>query len=136
MKTSFQKLKTTYNLLPFCSNAEGLDDEYDEEDDIMPQQQEQTVQSRQLNDGPNPLLEIFNAVSNILLRSVTKAAQQSGSQLIRLDRNGGLKGDAGDDDDDGEDVTESAYGNYKLFLYEVVTKSTHDKYKRELNSQG
>lgn len=79
----------------------------------MQTQREQNVQSRQLSDGFNPLLQIFNAITNALTKSAASAAQKSGSQLIGLDRNEELKGDNGGVDDD-ENVTETAYGNYRI----------------------
>lgn len=89
----------------------GLDD--DDEDDVLPQQQQrQIVQSRQLSDGYNPLLQIFNAITGALTKSAASAAQKTGAQLIGFDRNEELKGDNGGVDDD-ENVTETANGNNK-----------------------
>lgn len=79
----------------------------------MIQQQRQSVQSRQLSDGFNPLMQIFNAVSSVLTKSAASAAQKSGSQLIGFDHNEALKGDAGGVDDN-DIVTES--GNYDTLL--------------------
>lgn len=90
-----------------------VDDNDGDEDDAMQTQQRQNVQSRQLSDGSNPLLLIFNAVTNVLTRSAASAAQKTGAQLIGLDRNEELKGDNGGVDDD-ENVTETAYGNYRI----------------------
>lgn len=87
----------------------GLDD--DDDDDATQTQQQQNVQSRQLSDGFNPLLQIFNAVTNVLTKSAARAAQRTGAQLIGLDRNEELKGDVGGVDND-ENATEIAYGNY------------------------
>jgi hypothetical protein len=101
--------------ISFSRSDKGLDDDDDDgdEDDVMPTQQRQDVQSRQLSDGSNPLLLIFNAVTNVLTRSAASAAQRTGAQLIGLDRNEELKGDNGGVDDD-ESVTETAYGNYRI----------------------
>lgn len=78
-------------------------------------QQRQNVQSRQLSDGSNPFLLIFNALTNVLTQSAASAAQRTGAQLIGLDRNEELKGDNGsDNDDDDENVTETASGNYRI----------------------
>lgn len=98
----------------------GLDDDDDDDDDgdeddamMQAQKQQQNVQSRQLSDGSNPLLLIFNAVTNVLTKSAASAAQKTGAQLIGLDRNEELKGDNGGVDDD-ENVTQTAYGNYEI----------------------
>ena len=77
----------------------------------MQTQQRQNVQSRQLSDGSNPLLLLFNAITSVLTQSAASAAQRTGAQLIGLDRNEELKGDNGGVDDD-ENVTETAHGNY------------------------
>lgn len=93
-------------------------DEDDEDDDAMPTQQLR-VQSRQLSDGSNPLVQIFSAISNILMNSAANAAQKSGAQLIGFDRNEALKGDNGSDEDNDdvtEGVTETAPGNCKTPL--------------------
>lgn len=92
----------------------ALDDDGDDEDDVM-QAQQQIVQSRQLSDGFNPMLQIFNALSNALVRSAASAAQKSGTELIGRDPNGELKkGDEGDDDYYNDNVTEN--GNYNTLL--------------------
>lgn len=93
-------------------------DDDDEDDDAMPTQQLR-VQSRQLSDGSNPLVQIFSAISNILLKSAASAAQKSATQLIGFDRNEALKGDNGseeDNDDVTEVATETAPGNCKTSL--------------------
>lgn len=79
----------------------------------MQTQQQQNVQSRQLSDGFNPLLQIFNAVTTALTKSAASAAQKSGAQLIGFDHNEELKGNNGGVDDD-ENVTETAHGNYRI----------------------
>ena len=89
----------------------GLDDDDDDDEDNSMQQQ-QNVQSRQLSDSFNPMLQLFNALSNAIVQSATNAAQKSGAELIGLDRNGELKGDEGDDYND--NVTEN--GNYNTLL--------------------
>lgn len=96
---------------------EGLsdDDEDEDGDDEVMEKQQQNVPSRQLSDGFNPLAQIFNAISNHIMRVATSAAQKNGAQLIGFDRNEELKGDnGGDDNNDG--VTENAYGNYNAVL--------------------
>lgn len=88
------------------------DDDDDDEDDMM-QKQEQNVQSRQLSDGFNPMLQIFNALSNFLIQSAANAAQKSDAELIGLNRNGELKEDY-EGGDDNDNVTEN--GNYNTLL--------------------
>lgn len=84
-------------------------DEEEDDDDATPTQQ-QNVQSRQLSDGSNILVQMFSAISNVILKSAMSAAQKSGTQLIGFDRNEALKGDNGGDDDN-DDVTEAVTGN-------------------------
>lgn len=79
----------------------------------MPEQQ-RIVQSRQLSDSFNPLLQIFNAVTSALTKSAASAAQKTGAQLIGFDRNEELKGDNGSDGDN-DNVTENVHGNYKHY---------------------
>lgn len=94
---------------------EGLSDDDEEDEDDVTEKQQQNVQSRQLSDGFNPLAQIFNAISNHIMRVASSAAQKNGAQLIGFDRNEELKGDnGGDDNNDG--VTENAYGNYNTVL--------------------
>lgn len=91
---------------------ESDEDDDDERNDIM-QKQQQNVQSRQYSDGFNPMLQLFNTLSNALVQSAAKAAQKSGTQLIGLDRNEELNEyDEGDDNND--NVTEN--GNYSTLL--------------------
>lgn len=75
--------------------------------------QQQIVQSRQLSDGFNPLLQIFNAITGALVKSAASAAHKSGAQLIGFDPNEELKGDNGGVDDN-DSVTEN--GNYNTLL--------------------
>ncbi|CRL02659.1 CLUMA_CG015894, isoform A [Clunio marinus] len=88
------------------SGSHDNDDDDDGEDDdtSIPNNQQTNAQHNEFN----PILQIFNVVSNILLKSAASAAQKSGTQLIGFDRNEELKGDNGsiDDNDDG---WESAY---------------------------
>jgi hypothetical protein len=74
----------------------------------MPHQQRQQIaESRQLGDGANPLLQIFNAISGALLSH----ARRTSERVIAADRNEVLSEDNGTvDDNDG--VTETANGNY------------------------
>jgi hypothetical protein len=78
---------------------------------MMQAHRQQNVQSQQLSDGFNPLLQIFNALTTVLTKSAASAAQKTGAQLIGLDRNEELKQDNEGVDDD-ENVT--AYGNYTI----------------------
>lgn len=73
-------------------------------------QQSVSVQRRQLSDSFNPLLQIFNAVTNSMVREAAKTVPRVTAQLIGLK----LKGDNGGVEDN-DDVTENAYGNYNTF---------------------
>lgn len=75
----------------------------------MLQERQHKLQSRQLSDGFNPFVQIFNVVTNVLTKSAANAAQRSGSQLIGSNLNEALKGDTGGVDDN-DVVTEN--GNY------------------------
>lgn len=92
---------------------EGLDDD-DDDDAAANSNQQQNVPSRQLSDGFNPFLQIFNALSNALTKSVEKAALRSGAQLIGFDNNGETKGDNNGGVEDNDIVTE--HGNYSTLL--------------------
>lgn len=114
-----QLFRGTLNDSFTCSRFRYGDDDdsgEDEDDDAMAMQQRR-VQSRQLSDGVNPMLQIFNTVSNLLLKSAANAAQRSGSQLIGSKHNEEFKGDSGADDDN-DNVTGSSQGNYKARLFE------------------
>lgn len=83
-----------------------LDDDDDDDEDDMLQNQQHDMQSRQLSDSFNPMLQLFNTLSNVLVQSAAGAAQKSGAELIGLDRNEELKGDDGGDNGD-DNVTEN-----------------------------
>jgi hypothetical protein len=69
------------------------------------QQQQQIAESRQLSDGANPLLQIFNAISGALLSHARE-------RIIAAARNEVLNKDNGTTVDDNDGVTETANGNY------------------------
>lgn len=99
----------------FCRSEEGLDDDDDEDDDDVMQQQEANVPSRQSNDGFNPMLQVFNAITNMMAKSAMSAAQNTAAKIIGLDRNEALRANNGGDGDN-DNVTERATGNYKALL--------------------
>lgn len=78
----------------------------------MPEQQTTSVQGQQLSDSSNPLLQIFNAVTNALMKSAARDVSKTTARLIGLERNEELNGDNGGVNDD---VTENANGNYYIF---------------------
>lgn len=57
-------------------------------------------------------MQLFNIVTNTMLKSAAAAAQRSGAQLIGIDRSSSDSGsDESVDDNDNDDVTENVNGN-------------------------
>lgn len=72
------------------------------------------MQSRQLSDGFNPLLQIFNTVSNALMQSAQRAAQSNGASIFGTQTRDIERNVDDDDAYDYDNVTDSSHGNYTL----------------------
>lgn len=96
------------------------DDDDDSQEDMQPQQ---TAQGRELSssNGVNPLVMVFNAVSNAMIKSATNAAKISQSNLLK---NTSTEDDEYDEEDDEEDST-SGKSFFYFILYVFLFLKSH-----------